>query len=304
MDAIIGLLILAVCILLWLSVRISIQKKNIASLKEQIEDILEHPQQNANVKLAAPDKQFEELLAVLNQMIEGNVKERIRFYREDRIRKEEIANISHDLRTPLTSILGYLDILSESKLSLEERQEYLNVVIRKSKLMKNLVNDFYELSMMECNDYVLHKEQIYPYVFLCEVLLAFYADFEAKGIDVRTHLQENVEAVFLDSSALTRILSNLVQNALRYTQSYLEIWLRQEGKQITFIFENDTRLLTKKDMEFIFERTYTADESRSNGQTGLGLSITKKLVELQGGRIFASMQDSIFTIQIIFPIQE
>lgn len=75
---------------------------------------------------------------------------------------------------------------------------------------------FYELSMMECNAYVLHKEKIYPYVFLCEVLLTFYADFEAKGIDVTTNLQENAEAVFLDSSVFKRILSNLIQNAIRY----------------------------------------------------------------------------------------
>ncbi len=75
---------------------------------------------------------------------------------------------------------------------------------------------FYELSMMECNAYVLHKEKIYLYVFLCEVLLTFYADFEVKGIDVTTNLQENAEAVFLDSSVFKRILSNLIQNAIRY----------------------------------------------------------------------------------------
>jgi signal transduction histidine kinase len=250
------------------------------------------------LKLSVPNKETEKFFAKVNKYLDMHQRQQIANERQEKRMKQEIANISHDLRTPLTSILGYMSILMDENLSDQERKEYLDIVRRKGEVMKTLVEAFYELSVVEAKDFAVQKEEVYLYSVLCDTLLAFYRDFESKKIEMVLELEENIAVMMLDRNALIRIISNLVQNSLRYAKSWTKISLKQYEHKLCLIFENDTELLNCSDIDKIFDRTYTADVSRTKGQTGLGLSITKKLVELQDGRISSDLKNNIFSINI------
>lgn len=277
-----------------------VQKYNIMSAKRQLKDICNHPELNLRIMLSAPNKDMEELLAAINNYIDVYQKQQITHLREEKKIKQEIANISHDLRTPLTSILGFLSIIKDESIDDTERNEYLSIIRKKGEVMKTLVESFYELSNVEANDYVIRKENVYLYNTICEILLAFYQDFENKKIEVILELEEDTPALSLDQNGVIRIITNLIQNALRYATSFLKIELKKSGDQVLLRFTNDTLLMNETDINRIFDRTYTADYSRNLGGTGLGLSIAKKLVDLQDGHIQAGLQDNIFEINIIW----
>lgn len=135
-----------------------IQKKNIKETINQLHYINEHPDINLRLKIAVSNKKMEQLLAVMNGFLELYQQAQIYHKAEEKKLKQEIANISHDLRTPLTSILGYMNILNNEDLKEEEKKEYLMIVRKKGEVMKTLVESFYELSSVEAKDYVFQKE--------------------------------------------------------------------------------------------------------------------------------------------------
>lgn len=279
-----------------------IQRKNMREAKKQLRFIYEHPDMNLRIRLAAPNKTMEEFFSEINKNIELFQMSQIRSEKKEKELKQEIANISHDLRTPLTSILGYMSILSEEDLTEAERAEYLSIVRKKGEVMKSIVESFYELSTVEANDLMVHNEEIYMYGVLCDILIAFHEDFERKNIEMELNLQENIEVIMLDRNILVRVISNLIQNSLRYAKSWTRISLEKENEKIVLSFSNDTDKMEASEVDRIFERTYTGDKARTYGQMGLGLSIAKKLVELQGGTINAELQNGIFEIKISFEV--
>ncbi|BCN30220.1 sensor histidine kinase [Anaeromicropila herbilytica] len=299
-----GIVIVILIITSYFSILFFIQNYSIMKARRQLKDICNHPDMNLRLKLKAPGKEVEQLLASMNEYIELYQKDHILHIRREKALKKEIANISHDLRTPLTSILGYIRVLNDEKITDEERMEYLLIIRKKSEVMKTLVESFYELSNVESEDYVLKKEKVYLYNTICEILLAFYQDFESKKIEVILELEEDIPFLMLDQKSVVRIITNLIQNALRYANSLMKIILKKEQNQVTLIFINDMISGSTIEIDRVFDRTYTADDSRSVGGTGLGLSITKKLVELMNGQISAELDNNLFEIKIIWHSNE
>lgn len=250
------------------------------------------------LRLDAPDGRLEELLAQINGLLEDREREtRVLRGREESLRRQ-IANVSHDLRTPLTSILGYLQLLADGGLTPEQRAHYLEVVAGRAKVLQDLITSFYDLSRIEGGDYPLSLQPVELVRHLENLLAGVYEDFQQAGFQVTVDLAQGLPPVLADPGAVDRILNNLLGNALKHGAGTLSIRLYQEGDALVTSFANDAPDLTPEDLPRVFERSYTADQTRSGQNTGLGLAIVKALAERMGHAPFARLDNGVFTVGV------
>lgn len=262
-------------------------------------EIMEDPQENRVLRVAAPSREAERLFAQVNRYIQYHQRQRVAWQRQERQLQEQIENISHDLRTPLTAILGYLELVDGSRLS-EEDREALAVVERRSRYLQGLISDFYDLSRLECSHVQLERKPVEITRMIRETVLSHSLEFEERELAVELELPESGVTVAGDREALERILHNLIQNALRYARSYFRICLHREKAQGTDVadnaqhricldFYNDTDGLCQEDIPLLFDRFYTADRARPGGGTGLGLTVCGLLARAMGGTAEAEL---------------
>lgn len=314
----IGMALAALC----LAIRYNMLKKCIGQAGADLEAIMESPEENRILLTAAPSREAERLLQQINHYLEFHQQERIVWQQQERQLQEQIENISHDLRTPLTSILGYLELVDGSRLSGEDR-EALAVVERKSRYLQGLVRDFYDLSRLERLNVLMKQEPVEITRLIRETVLSYYPEFEERHLAVELALPEMAVFIMGNQEALERVLHNMIQNALRYARSHFRICVYhaecadekesgsdgrrqgQEGResretgsgnitgkhQIYLDFCNDTEHLTQADIPCLFDRFYTADHARPSGSTGLGLTISRLLAEVMGGSVTAQLAE-------------
>lgn len=245
---------------------------------------------NLRYRLPGAQKDMENMGGELNRLVDyfqGNF-ERTRFLEEER--KRMIANISHDLRTPLTSLLGYLEALQhDATLTVEERETFLRIAANKGNALLALLQEFFELARLEADDSVLEMRKVNLTEIVPEVLLGFYPDFVHVGITPTVEIPQGPVYVHGNEAYLRRILNNLLSNALRYGKDGKEIGinLREEPGQVWVDVWDRGQGIPAQDLPHIFERLYTGEASRNTSLrgTGLGLTIARNLVEKQGGRI-------------------
>ena len=217
--------------------------------------------------------------------------------------RQQIANISHDLRTPLTSILGYLQLLEGDSLTVEERREYLGIVRGRAKALQSLITSFYDLSRLEGGEYPLSREKVDLYHVLSELVAEFYNDFEQSGFDMTVELAPGLPAVTADPAGVLRVFTNLIRNALEHGEGRMEIRLYQEGGQVVSRFSNETHALTAEDVPHVFDRFFTSDKMRTGRNTGLGLAIVKALAGQMDCRAEAALEGDMFAITLRWPVE-
>ncbi len=209
-------------------------------------------------------------------------------------RKRMISNISHDLRTPLTSLLGYIEVLENDTLSEEDREEYLSIIQRKGRDISNLIEYFFELAKIDAGDIAIELIRVNLSEVVQDTLLDFYDDFEKEAIRPQINIPTFPLYVQGNPMSIKRILINLFSNALRYGKEgkVVGVELREEKDRIWVDIWNKGSVIIKSDIEHIFKRTYTGEYSRNPSirGNGLGLAIVKKLVELQNGNITVSSE--------------
>lgn len=284
----------------YFSARFFLLSKNINDTTKNLNEICANIESNRKLLFKHPDKNFERLLSEINKYLEKAQLEKIKFIRREEEIKREIENISHDLRTPLTSIRGYLELMNDENASEEEKKEYISVVERRAKGLQNLIQVFYDLSRLENKEYNLDLEITDINMVLREQVLVYYNDFEAKGINVDISLEQKPIYLKLDKNAIERIFTNLIQNAIKYGKSRFKICLEIIGKEVALVFANDTDDLQKEDGKFLFDRFYMKNSSRNNQSSGLGLTITKFLVELMDGQIELNINEGWVEFKIKF----
>jgi len=244
---------------------------------------------NQYFRIEPASKGIRELGSYLNKLTEELHNLQVKTKRTEEERKKMISNISHDLRTPLTSLLGYIEVLQNEALSEEDKREYLTIIQRKGKDISNLIEYFFELAKIDAGDIAIETNRVNISEIAQETLLDFYNDFEKQDIIPQINIPVSSFYVQGDSMSIKRILSNLFSNALRYgkTGKIVGVELREEKDRIWVDVWNRGAVLSKSDIEHIFERTYTGEYSRNPSirGNGLGLAIVKKLVELQEGNI-------------------
>ncbi|MFJ7685935.1 sensor histidine kinase [Peribacillus butanolivorans] len=243
------------------------------------------------VDIAFFDKDIEKLAIEINRQIDftklANEKKR----RTENELKQAIANISHDIRTPMTSIIGYIQFLESNELTSEEKTEFFKIVKNRVMRLKVLLHDFFELSIIESADYPLKIEPVKLNNLVLEVLMGFYEEFNKRHFEPSIQIPKETISILSDSSAVKRVIENLVVNAIRHSSGNVTIRLEKKHSSVELIISNSVNQLNEKDIILLFDRFYKADQTRSEKSTGLGLSIAKSLMLKMNGDLSAELKD-------------
>lgn len=274
-----------------------LNQHSIKSIAQELK-FLRNNDTNQQLRLTLPNKNIEEMVKEINLILQERQNDKINHERNEREIRKQIANISHDLRTPLTSILGYLQLIKDETTSEKEKSEYLDIIEKRSKVLQNLITSFYDLSRLEANEYTLEFKNVNIERSLREIVAAFYNDFIDKGFEVTVDLQERLPSIIADENAMTRIFTNIFQNSLKHGIKAMIISLRQEDGMIISTFSNKVENFTEEDLEHVFDRFFTTDRMRTGQNTGLGLTIVKKLAESMRHEVYARLEEDLFTIEI------
>ena len=286
---------IACCILLF--ARLIFMKKEIKNIACQLNDY-NNLQSRKKIDVSLFDKEIEELAFSINKHIDVNIQLQIKQKQAEDELKRAIANISHDLRTPLTSIIGYIQMIRTKKISEETQIEYLDIVERRAKSLHTLLSDFFQLSVIESPEYELQVEYVNLNNVLCEVITSFYESFTDKGIEPKINLPKESIIVIGNGTAIKRVIENLLINIVKHSEGDVIINLIKDKDIALLATINYAKNLTKNDVDLIFNRFYSADTSRTNksGNTGLGLSIAKGLMEKMNGEIYAELHENLLHI--------
>jgi len=262
--------------------------------------ITENVDEYANIKTKSVDKDIENLVESINLIFDSRQKIVAEKNKNAEKIRESISNMSHDLRTPLTSIMGYLQMIKSEKSSEADKKEYMDIVEKRTKSLQQLISSFYDLSRMEGNEYNFNYKKVNLSSILCENIAVFYNDFRNNNIEPIIEIDENVKDIISDDGAINRIFSNLIINMIKHGENFVKITLRQENDVIITEFINKATRLTQENVDKLFDRFYTVDNSRSDKNTGLGLYITRIIVEKLGHSISSIIDNGYLKIEIIW----
>lgn len=278
-----------------------LQRTQAKRLTKQLEK-LNNEQRAQIVTMSFPSRVNQDLVREINRFLLDK-QETERKWRTEELRLQEmISNISHDMRTPLTAVLGYIRLINTSELGETERQRYLSIIETRAKSLHRLLLDFYDLSRMEEGSYQLQMEPMDVNGCCLELLAELYDDLENAGIDLEVDLLENAPSVPADWAAVRRIYENLFQNAKKYGNGRLWVSSSLTENNLMLSVSNTCPYLSPKQLSKMFDRSHTVSQSRTEGSTGLGLAICKGLIEKMGHEINLTYQDGVFTVQITYHI--
>ncbi|GIP47862.1 two-component sensor histidine kinase [Paenibacillus sp. J53TS2] len=295
--------IVAVLLMFIVLLRLVMIKKEIRRLSRQVERY-HQGLSGKKVDIALLDKDFEQLAESINQLIDLSVQSNRDRIGSDRELRQAIANMSHDLRTPLTSIIGYAKLLGASTVVEDKRQEYTSMIQNAANRLHTLLHDFFDLSLVQSSDYQLQLEPMPLNGLLWEVLTGFYDQFNERQLQPDLQIAEDPLMANVDASAVKRVFENLISNVIRHATGEVSISLKGEGNQIVLIFKNKAAYLTGQDIDRLFDRFYTADRSRASRTTGLGLSIAQSLMSKMNGRLTAELHNGYVEMRCEWTVQE
>lgn len=268
-------------------------KKSMREIYTDFENCLSEDT-NVQITVSSGDKTVTRLAKAINLQLTKLRKSKQQYSDGDRELKEAITNISHDLRTPLTAICGYLDLLEKQNHS-EDTERYIEQIRNRSEVLKQLTEELFRYSIISST-----PELSYEKVNLCRVLevslISFEGAMQQAGIQPEIQMPNVPVWRTLDYSAVVRVFGNIINNAIRYSDGDFQVRLEENGR---ITFSNTTNKLTTVEVGKLFDRFYTVDTARKS--TGLGLAIAKTLVEKMNGKIEANIKNRKLNIVICFP---
>lgn len=287
------LLGLAVLLLVW---KIVLLRRSAEELRQGLQERLE-TDTNTLLSIPSRDSAMCRLASDLNAQLRLLRRERQQYQNGDKELKDAVTNIAHDLRTPLTAICGYLDLLEGEEKS-EAAERYLTLIRGRTDHLRGLTEEFFRYSAVLSAEEKEKRESVSLNRAVEESLAAWYGVLSTKGIAPEVHIPEAPVTRKLNREALSRILGNVLSNAAKYSPGDLRVILTESG---TLAFSNAAPALTPVLTEKLFDRYFTVE---SGGQgTGLGLSIARHLMERMGGTITAEWHEGILTVCLQFPAQ-
>jgi signal transduction histidine kinase len=275
--------------------RLILLKREIKNATRQLHQLNQHKTAK-KIDVTYHDRDFEELAKEINHQIDLTKKAKAEKRATENELKQAISHISHDIRTPMTSIVGYIQLLESDQLTSEMKDEYIETLKNSAARLKVLLEDFFELSIIEQADYPLKMEKIRLNDLVLEALFGFYEELNKRNIEPEIHIPEEDIIMLLDPSAIKRVIENLVVNAIKYSNGDVTIILQKCKTSIQLKVANSVDSLSEKDVNQMFDRFYKADQTRTGQGTGLGLPIAKSLMEKMNGRMYAVLKDDQLTI--------
>lgn len=248
---------------------------------------------NTLIDISCGDRYMRDLANFINQQLDKLHQERHRFQQGDLELKNAVTNISHDLRTPLTAACAYLDLLEQEEMG-DKARYYLSQIHNRTEALKNLTEELFRYSVVTSTQ-ELKPEKVNVVNVLEDSLLAFYGMMQEKEIQPQIDLPESPVFRELDISALNRIFSNIISNALKYADGDFSVCMKKDG---SIVFSNTAESLNPVTVGRLFDRFYTVEASRNS--TGLGLSIAKLLTERMGGLIKSGYINGKLSITVQF----
>ncbi len=270
------------------------------SLREAAEELDEKLRTDTNtlISISSGDRAMQSLVTHINRQLQALRRERLRLHSGNAELTAAVTNVSHDLRTPLTALCGYLDLL-EQEPQTEAAARYLAVIRERTDAMRALMEELFRYSVLTATADELHTEPVCLNDVLEQSLAGFYGALSARGITPSVQLPEEKVIRPLDAAALRRVFDNILSNAAKYSDGDLAVVLAPDGK---VTFSNRASALSRVEAARLFDRFYTVDSAR--GSTGLGLSIAKLLTEKLHGTISADYENETLRICIAFPTEK
>lgn len=250
---------------------------------------------NTLITISSRDRAMRRLAGEINRHLKELRRQRRRFVQGDIELKSAVANISHDLRTPLTAIASYLDLLDKEEKS-EAVERYLEIIKDRTECLKQLTEELFQYSVITSPDMDTATEPVAVNAVLEESIMSFYAALQENEITPDIQMTEKRIVRILNRAALSRVFSNLLSNAIKYSDGDLSIVLDDAGE---ICFSNSASGLSEVQVERLFDRFYTVENARKS--TGLGLSIARTLMEQMGGSISAQYADGRLSILMKLP---
>ncbi|MGE6487169.1 histidine kinase dimerization/phospho-acceptor domain-containing protein [Paenisporosarcina sp. NPDC076898] len=236
----------------------------------------------------------------LNMLREGVRMSQSEQAKSERLKTELITNVSHDLRTPLTSIITYTDLLKKVDLTDEERLSYVAILDRKSQRLKTLIEDLFEVSKMASGNMELNKQRVDLTQLMQQALAEHEEAIQVAGLDFRVAVPENPIHAFVDGQKWWRMLDNLIVNAIKYTLPGTRVYvtLKEMDGCAQIILKNVTKFELGENVDELFERFKRADTSRHTEGSGLGLAIAQSIVDLHGGSLRINVDGDLFKVTV------
>ena len=280
-------------IIIFLAVKLYLLKKTAREITASFEKVL-NEDTNTGIRISGRDKDMRELTDSINKQLIELRKQYLQYNLGNSELKNAITNMSHDIRTPLTAIYGYLDMIENTD-DPEKKSKYISIIRERTEIMKQLTEELFQYSMVVSDDKELELEDVFVNQVLEESISSFYPALTEKNIVPEINICSEKIYRRLNKQALSRIFANLLNNAVKYSDGDLKIKLLPTG-EITFA--NTSKALSSVKAEQLFDRFYTVETALNS--TGLGLSIAKNLVERMNGNISADYKDGMLIINICF----
>lgn len=290
-------IILIILVLILIIIILLIKLFNILKTTKEIEktvDLVLNDSSNALITTSTSNKTINKFISNLNIYLKDFHKKELQFKNGNQELQKSITNISHDLRTPLTAIKGYIDFAIKEK-NKNKRIEYLKIINNKTDDLIKLTEQLYDYSKSLDLKEKITKEKICINCILEDVITSYYALIKENNIEPKINITNKKIYRELDKNMLIRIFENVLSNAIKYTDNYIKISLLDDG---TIIFENRAKSLDNTSVNKIFERYFTVENASKS--SGIGLSIAKQLVEINNGIIIANYINGNLIIKIEF----
>lgn len=283
-------------------------RRKVAKVQQDYNQMMEATRQMAQGRLDAPlDSDFgifEPVKQELSQIQHGFRKAVAAETKSQNMKTELITNVSHDLKTPLTAIITYVDLLQQEGITEEQRQEYVGTLEAKSQRLKRLIEDLFEVSKASSNDIVLNKKQVDLPALVKQVVAENNDEMEAAGLEVLFRFEEEKQELALDGEKTSRIFENLLLNAAKYSLPGTRVYVggKTENGEAVVEIKNISRYALDAQSNNLTERFVRGDLSRSTEGSGLGLAIVKSFAEVQGGRLEIEVDGDLFKARVCFPL--
>ena len=284
--------------------RIRRVKKQIAEMADALNDVKNG---NGNRRILSAANELTAPIAYEINEIVVSYENRLSVVRQaEETNRQLMTSLSHDVRTPLTTLLGYLDAAHKGIVAGNEREDYIETARRKAHELKEYIDVLFDWFKLNSNEFALEPESVEAAELTRNILIDWIPVFEDRQLDYSIDISEQPVRVRLDTDGYMRILNNIIQNVIAHSHAdRIEISLSKQGGNMKLLLADNGVGIEKEDLKHIFERLYKCDKGRSEKGSGLGLSIVHQLVEKMGGSITAESQPGKGTaFTLIFPLDD